>query len=410
MTRLLTRSRALGAELDTMMSRGEYKAMGPKLDERERVLAQVATLKGHQKENDHNAWRNKLAGGAPIVEYQSAERGADGQRFGGEDGRALDRYLRTGEIDRGALTVNEGHVEIPEHMIMQVAQDPYGGYAVRPTLAQKALVDAQAQGALRSAGAPERICDGDSYEEVIVTGDTAEWAPEIPDGTENTNPSVKLWMAQIHKVRDLQFMTEQQREDQHVDLTEAVIFNSVDQARRMEDTGLVNGSGIGLEPLGMLNASDLVTPIDIDGTTANTVSNTAANLGSAPKLVTLMGQLPSRFHDGACWMMAGATFAAIRSLIDAEGRPYFPETFTGQVLAGHPVILNDAVPVGGTNGNKVVIFGNFARGFRIVRKPAGIAIRILNERFSDRDLIGIRMIYRVGGGAILPQAFRVGAV
>ncbi len=279
-----------------------------------------------------------------------------------------------------------------------------------PTLAPQALGDAQAQAALRSAGAEERLTDGDVYEEVIVSGDTAEWAPEITAEGENDNPDIQLFSAPIKKARDMQWLSEAQRDDQRVDLTAAVIFNSVDQAMRMEDTGLVNGSGIGNEPAGMLNSSDLVTPIDVQGTTANTISNTVADLGSAPKLINMMGQLPSRFHPGGVWMMAGATFSAIRALVDAEGRPFFPEAYTGNVLVGHPVILNDGVPVGGVDGNKVIIFGNFRRGFRIARKPAGISIRILNERYADRDLIGIRVIYRIGGGMILPQAFRVGVV
>jgi HK97 family phage major capsid protein len=277
-------------------------------------------------------------------------------------------------------------------------------------MAPDALVDAMAQGALRAAGAPERITDGDVYEEVIVSGDTAAWAPEIPSGDEHDNPDVSLFSAPIKKIRDLQFLSEAQRDDQRVDLTGAVVFNSVDQALRGEDTGLINGSGIANEPLGMLNSPDLVTPINVAGTTANTISNTISDMGSAPKLINLMGALPSRFHASAVWMMHGSTFAAIRALVDAEGRPYFPEAYTANVLVGRPVILNDGVPEHGADGRKCVIFGSFARGFRIARKPGGIQIRILNERYSDRDLIGLRTIYRVGGGAILPQAFRVGVV
>jgi HK97 family phage major capsid protein len=337
--------------------------------------------------------------------------------------KAFDHYLRTGEIDRRTLTLTDGHVDIPEPLlraafdrramernIIRVSSDVSGGLAVVPSLAPEALVDAQAQSALRGAGAPERLTDGDVYEEVVVSGDTATWAPEVLDGTENPNPDVDLFSAPIKKIRDLQFMSEAQRDDQRVDLTAAVVFNSVDNALRMEDSGLINGSGVGNEPLGMLNAADLPATTDISGTTAETISNTLADQGSTPKILTLQGTLPSRFHADAAWICAGSTFAAIKALVNANGDASFPEARSGKMLLGSPVHLCDGVPVGGVDGNKVLIYGAFNRGFRIARKPAGISIRLLNELYAGRDLVGIRVIYRVGGGMILPAAFRVGRV
>jgi HK97 family phage major capsid protein len=303
----------------------------------------------------------------------------------------LDRYVRTG---------------VNEQQAMVVGSDLSGGLAVRPTLVAAAFVDEQAQNALDLAGATPIAVEGDAYEEVIVEGDTIEYAPEIPDGSENTNPVVKLFRAEFRKVRDFQFVSEWQRQTQAVDITGAVIRNTIDQIKRAEDAAL-NGDGVGLRPRGMLPDAS-ITRFDVEGTTGTTISNTVSDLGSAPKLVQLMGQLPSRFHRNAVWMCHGSTFAAIRALVDAEGRPYFPEAYTGNTLIGKPVILNDGIPVGGTADQPVIIFGDFSRGFRRVYRSTGLSLRLLSERYADRDLVAIRTIFYFAHGVIAPQAFVIG--
>ncbi len=403
----LVESRAIGAEIEKFIA-GGASPKDPRV--REAMARREAAL--DRAEGAYAQWKANPRDGVVPNHVPGGVFERDGAY------EAFDHFLRTGEIDRRSLTVSEGAVNIPEPLIraaierrtLQVASDPSGGYAVVPSLSPDALVDAQAQGALRAAGAPERLTEGDTYEEVIVSGDTAEWAIEIPSGSENSNPDVSLFSCPIKKVRDLQFMSEAQRDDQRVDVTGAVVFNCVDQAMRMEDSGLLNGSGIGPIPLGMLNSADLPATTDVSGTTADQISDTIADQGSVPKLLTLQASLPSRFQADASWIMAGETWGKIKALITTTGEAAFPEARAGKMLLSNPVHLCDGVPVGGTDGNKVIIYGAFNRGFRIARKPAGISIRILNERYADRDLIGIRMVYRVGGGMVLPAAFRVGIV
>jgi HK97 family phage major capsid protein len=180
-----------------------------------------------------------------------------------------------------------------------------------------------------------------------------------------------------------------------------------DQMQLSEDVYLSNGDGIGLNPLGFLRDTS-ITRVDLEGTTPTTISNSTSDAGSAIKFINMMGKLPSRFASGAVVMMHSETLAAFRGLVDADGRPFFVETYTGMTLVGTPVVLNDGFPTGGTADQPVVVYGNFERGFRLIRKPSGISIRILNEAFAAQDCIGVRGIYRVGGGVILPQAFVIG--
>lgn len=323
---------------------------------------------------------------------------------------AIAHYIRT--RDESGLDRDEDGLEAisgRDLMTLVVSSDPAGGYTVVPRPLQGAH-DSLAQSAFRRAGATQRITDSDTYVEIRVSGDTGEWLAEVPSGSQSSNPDISVFRAPIKKRGDLHLISEQHVADSEIDLGAMVIENSVDSMMVAEDAGLMSGTGIGNEPLGMLNSPELVTPIDVSGTTANEISSTAADAGSGPKIVAFIGQLPSRFHQGAAFQMHGETWAEVRSLIRADGSPYFPETFTGFTLAGYPVYLNDSVPTGGVDANNVIVFGNFAKGFRVANKPEGIRVRILQERYAEIDCIGLRIRYRIGGGMYLPQAFRVGRV
>jgi len=359
------------------------------IDKADAKANEVERLKAQDRDTEYAAHRfDEPQAPEAVGEFADGSILRSGQGF-----RELDAYVR-------------GRAP-SEYQTLRVGADGSGGYAVPPALTREVLLDPQSQSALRKAGASVRECATDEYEEILLTGDIVAPAAEVASSSESTNPTITMWSRRLTKFRTLQFISEQQRDDQHVDITGGLVSHIVDQLRVSEDVYLSNGDGIGLNPRGFLRDTG-ITRFDIEGTTGTTVSNTTADGGSAQKIVQMMGQLPSRFHDGAVFMCHGSTLAAIRALVDAEGRPYFPETYTGDVLIGKPVILNDGFPVGGTANQPVLAFGNFRRGFRLVDKAAGMSIRVLNERYADADLIGIRGIYRVGGGVILPQAFVIG--
>jgi HK97 family phage major capsid protein len=338
--------------------------------------------------------RTRLDENTPVARF-SAVRAMDGNERGHWGSEALD-FAR-------AIFQRDYHG-------FRVQQDGDGGYTVVTEVHSKFVQDLRAQAAIRKAGAPVLRTHSDSLAFSKLSDVDAVWAAEVPATTESTNPDVQQVVAQIKKLRTLWKCSEQLAHDSESDVLSELTEYAADKIAEAEDDGLINGDGIGVNPLGLLNSADLPATIDVDGTTANSLSNTIADRGSAAKIITLAGELPSRFHDGAHWLMHGSSFAAIRALVDAEGRPYFPETFAGMNLIGYPVILADAVPEDGTNLNKCLIFGNFRKGYRLVEKPQGLSIRVLTEKYADSDELGLRIIWRVGGAMVIPQAFRVGVV
>lgn len=196
-------------------------------------------------------------------------------------------------------------------------------------------------------------------------------------------------------------------------------FLATDGGRNMalvEDNGFLNGQGLGnptLEPNGLLQDADVST-IDIEGTTANTVSNTTTQTGSAPKLIDVAYGLPSQYVQGASWLFRRSIEGKIRKLVDGSGRFLWPPMIASgfaavtRDLLGNPVYNSDFMPADGTDTNKVVVFGDFSA--YIIAQRAQITSTVLRERYADSDQTGIILWERVGGGLSNPDAFRFGIV
>ena len=113
--------------------------------------------------------------------------------------------------------------------------------------------------------------------------------------------------------------------------------------------------------------------------------------------------------------MARATQGKIHALVDAENRPWWqPAANAGgtagapPVLLGAPVFTSPFMPVGGTNANKVAIFGDFSAYVIADRTSLSVQIDGVNHIATDETAIYLRS--RAGGGIWNTDALRVGTV
>lgn len=181
----------------------------------------------------------------------------------------------------------------------------------------------------------------------------------------------------------------------------------------VEDNYFINGTGTGLEPLGLLNAG--LTTFDVEGTTSDHVSNTAADAGSVPKIVAGSYLVPAQYADRGAWLMARATKGKIHGLVDGENRPWWqPQAQAGgaagapSALLDMPVYQSPFIPVGGTNANKVLVVGDFSAYVIAERQSLSVIVDPINLVGSNETQIFIRS--RAGGGLWNTDALRVGIV
>lgn len=199
--------------------------------------------------------------------------------------------------------------------------------------------------------------------------------------------------------------------------SDVLAFLATDGGRNLalvEDNYFINGIGTGLEPMGLLSAGITATT-SVEGTTTDEISSTAADAGSIPKLIAFAYTLPAQYADAATWLMARITQGKLHALVDGENRPWWMPAGSAGGSAGAPAnLLNSPVrvspfmPVGGTNANKLLAYGDFSQFIIADRAALSVKIDDINLVASDETQIFLRS--RAGSGVWNTDAFRIAIV
>lgn len=306
----------------------------------------------------------------------------------------------------------------PEQKALTEGSDVAGGFLVPPDLqaemlsrvAQKAVirrfarVQATSRDVLRWPAVTPNVTSGSIYSSGFVGG----WVGETPAFTE-TDPAFQLMDIPIRKLRCATKLSNDFIADSVVNILAFLAQNGAENMALVEDNGFINGDGLSLQPMGLVNAG--ISTVDVEGSTSDTISNTTGAAGSAPKIITLAYTLPAQYVAGARFLFRRVIEGKIRLLLDAQGRFHWPASGFGATprdLLGFPVENSDFVPTEGTNANKVILFGDLSN--YLIAQRAQITSVVLRERFADTDQTGIVLFERVGGHVWNTDAMRWGIV
>jgi HK97 family phage major capsid protein len=348
--------------------------------------------------------------------------------------RAFDRFIRAGK--RVSLTPDERAALEPgsERHTLTMVSDSGGGYTVpaHVSSAMEARIPAISEVVHLVYKPPvtsdkyrrPRVRRHGTYGSIFTSAFVGSWTGEIPGASAGQNePSFGAFEVDIRKYRALARVSVDLADDNDVDLMEWLGRDGGENAILERERVILVGSGIGSEPMGVMNmpsassspTEDQVKTVDIEGSTSNTISNSTTDAGSAPKLMDLAYDLPAQYRrmPSCRWVMNSATFKKVRKLIDADRRPlYHPEAGllggTDGRLLDWPVTISEWMPDDGTDGNKPILFGPLELLYVPVRKD--IVVTIAPERYIDTDEIGIFLHQRLGVGLPNCDAFRIGVV
>lgn len=189
---------------------------------------------------------------------------------------------------------------------------------------------------------------------------------------------------------------------------EAFLIDSFSQKRgETEDNGFTVGTGHSNEqPAGVAVDATIIASYKDNLTTADKIV--------AEDMLTCEYGLPDQYLPGAAWLMARKTELALR-LVRAGGSTTTDGPFLWQpgLQAGMPnnfdnfPIYNQSqmhYPADAVAG-VVAVFGNFKVGYRIIDRM-GMTIQRLEELYAEAGLVGYLASFRVGGGVLIPSAFR----
>ena len=119
---------------------------------------------------------------------------------------------------------------------------------------------------------------------------------------------------------------------------------------------------------------------------------TTAKVGTitADELIDLQELVPDEYQADCIWVMNRATRKAIRKLKDGQGNYLLERDSTsrwGYRLMGADVYCSDNMPVLGTAGKNVVMYGDFSG--LAVKESEKSEIQVLRERFATQHAVGV---------------------
>lgn len=328
---------------------------------------------------------------------------------------AFVKYIKA-RGDRTALTASEMNA-------LAEGTDAAGGYLVPPDVQSEILARRAETSVMRNisrvvstsrdqvkfpAVAPH-ASSGSIYSSGFVGG----LVGETPASNSDTGPTFEELTIGIKKFEAYTKVSNDLIADAVADV---LGFLAIDGGRNLalvEDNYFINGTGTGLEPLGLLNAG--ITTADVEGSTSNTVSNSTSNAGSAPKIISLAYLLPDQYTDNARWLFRRAIQGDIHGLVDADGRPWWQLAAGAGGAAGAPSTLVDFpysvssfMPNDGSDTNKVMVLGDFSNFIIAERMALSVRVDDINHIGTDETAIYLRS--RAGSGVWNTDAFRIGIV
>ena len=123
--------------------------------------------------------------------------------------------------------------------------------------------------------------------------------------------------------------------------------------------------------------------------TTTTLTTAGAAAITADELIELQATVKQAYQPNACWIMAPATFTAIKKLKDGNNRFLLQDDVTGEFpyrLLGKPVFLSDNMPTIAA-GAKTVLYGDCS-GLSVNFRE-NISIEVLREYYATKHAIGV---------------------
>lgn len=303
----------------------------------------------------------------------------DNQANDNLDTKAFAEFLRSGEIDRKALTVAgdaPGHVLAPEERSSEFIRNLVEFSPVR------AIADVRSTGS-HTVILPKRL-----------TITNAKWKGEAvaSEASEPTFDQAEIAVKELTTHVDIgNWLIEDAQHDVEAEVRLAL----AEDFGAKEGLAFVNGNAA-VEPKGFMTEAGI----------AQSLNGHAANL-SADALISLMYALPAIYRNRGTWAMNGTTLATIRKLKDGQGNYLWQPSYQAgqpETILGRPVVELIDMPDIAANAFPV-IFGDFKAGYRIYDRIE-LAIRPNPYLLATEGLVRFHARRRVGSGVVRNDVFR----
>jgi HK97 family phage major capsid protein/HK97 family phage prohead protease len=297
----------------------------------------------------------------------------------GVEQKAFADYLRSGEVDRKALTIANdapGYVLAPEETSGEFIRNLVEFSPVR------GIVDVRSTGS-HTIILPKRL-----------TVTNAKWKGEAV-ASEASEPTFDQMEFSVKEMTTHVDVGNWLIEDASHDVEAEIRLALAEDFGAKEGFAFVNGSAA-VEPKGFMQEAAIT----------NSLNGHATNL-SADALIKLMYSLPGVYRNRGTWAMNGTTLAVIRTLKDGNGNYLWQPSYQAgqpETILGRPVVELIDMPDVAANAFPI-IFGDFKAGYRIYDRIE-LQVRPNPYLLATEGVIRFHARRRVGAGVVRTDVFR----
>jgi len=301
--------------------------------------------------------------------------------------KAFEIYCRTGQKAKGLIHANKA--------ALQEGTTTEGGFLVPNDFLGQIIAKRDEMSIARRAGARVIQTNRDYID--IPYEDTSETAFVLTaeEGAVDENePTFGNAQARVYKYTKLVKVSEELLADDAANL-QSFLGDAFGRAWAGTENGIaLAGTGSG-QPQGVLV-----------GGTAGLTFDSATTIGAA-EIPELFWKLGSPYHEGAVWVMKGATLGLLQGLT-GNNFQFVPTPNSNAMspqLWGKPVFLSDSMGAV-TTGLKSAVYGNWY--YYALIENQGMVVRRLNELYAGNGQVGFLATVRMGGVVLQAEAFQYG--
>ncbi len=310
---------------------------------------------------------------------------------------ALKEFIKTGD---------ESKLLDLQSKAMSVGSDPDGGYAVPEYL------DREVEALEKNASAIVRLArtvttPGSQYKKLVnLKGTASGWVGETDARPETGTPTLASINIDVGELYANPKLTQSMIDDAMFDAEQFITDEITEEFGDQLGDALINGNGVN-KPNGIL--SKTITA-EADGVRAfgslQKVATADVGAVSFDDLKNIKSALRAKYRAGATWVMNDAT-ANVLSKIKNDALDYIwsDSVSDGEPdkLFGYPVEIDENLPDIGA-GTYPILFGNFQRGYYIVRRAG---IRLLRDPFTSKPYVNFYATERVGGDVVNSECIKL---
>lgn len=313
---------------------------------------------------------------------------------------AFQAYLRKG-IDAGLREI--------QRKAMNSTTDPDGGVLILPEMEREIDRIVATVSAMPRISRVVTIGSRSWQKRVKTAGMTMARPGEGAGAGETTEPKFAQIEIVAHPAEVEPWVNNETLEDADIDLAADLTNEAAISFAEGEGSEFCVGNGVG-KARGITTYTTVANASYAWGSIGYIASGKSAAFASvapADKLIDLQHALKSQYRPGATWLMSDTTLGTVRQFKDSSGAYYLwqPDTtagFGGRLL-GSPVEVDDNMPTVGANSLSLA-YGNFARGYAIVRRTG---ITLIRDNVTSKGVTKFNFRRRTGGGVYNYEAIKL---